>query len=148
MTGVYFSFDTDGLGFDQGIWFGPGSDPDVVYELDDDSYRILLRAKIAANQWDGTVPGAYKVWDIAFGPLGYTFLLQDNQDMSIDIIVVGPPMSVVMMALLTSGSLTLKAAGVRINGFHVVTVTGPIFAFDINTSLFAGFDQGSWVVGI
>jgi hypothetical protein len=149
LTGVYFSFDTADLGWDQGLWFGPGANPDVVYELDDDSYRILLRAKIAANSWDGTIPDAYRVWAIAFGPLGYTLLLQDNQDMSLDVIVLGPALSAVMKALLTSGNLDLKPAGVRINGYWQGSLPGaPLFAFDSNTPALAGWDEGAWIVPI
>lgn len=68
LQGVYFSFDTDGLGFDQGNWKGP-FDPDAgLVSLDDESYRTLLRTKIAANAWDGTLPSAAKI----LGSAAYT----------------------------------------------------------------------------
>ncbi|WP_143296080.1 DUF2612 domain-containing protein, partial [Burkholderia pseudomallei] len=55
LTGVYFSFDIAGLGFDQGTWKGP-FDPDTgLTILDDDTYRLVIRAKIGANHWDGTL---------------------------------------------------------------------------------------------
>ena len=54
ISGVYFSLDTDGLGFDQGVWQGP-YDPDSGYTaLSDETYRVILKAKIAINNWDGT----------------------------------------------------------------------------------------------
>lgn len=40
-----------------------------VDELADEDYRLLLRAKIAANQWDGTPVGAKAVLDIVFQAL-------------------------------------------------------------------------------
>ncbi|SQC91538.1 Protein of uncharacterised function (DUF2612) [Cedecea neteri] len=53
ISGVYFSWDTDGLGYDQGVWQGP-YDPDAGYtSLGDETYRIILKAKIAMNNWDG-----------------------------------------------------------------------------------------------
>jgi len=55
LTGIYFSFDIAGLGFDQGTWKGP-FDPDTgLTVLDDDTYRLVIRAKIGANHWDGTL---------------------------------------------------------------------------------------------
>ncbi|MFK0376494.1 DUF2612 domain-containing protein [Pandoraea sp. NPDC090278] len=57
LAGVYFSFDIKGVGFDQGVWRGP-FDPDTgVVALDDDTYRLVLRARIGANHWDGTLAG-------------------------------------------------------------------------------------------
>jgi hypothetical protein len=58
LPNVYFSFDTPGLGFDQGVWRGPYDDERGLTSLDDDTYRKLLRAKILANSWDGSIPGA------------------------------------------------------------------------------------------
>jgi hypothetical protein len=55
LTGVYFSLDTVGLGFDQGVWQGPFDPTTGVVSLDDDTYRLLIRAKIGANSWDGTL---------------------------------------------------------------------------------------------
>lgn len=70
LTGVYFSFDTVGLGFDQGVWKGP-FDPDTgVIELDDETYRLLLRAKIAANHWDGMMETSKPILDAVFNPDG------------------------------------------------------------------------------
>ncbi|MDD2056624.1 DUF2612 domain-containing protein [Pseudomonas putida] len=70
LTGVYFSFDTEGLGFNHGVWKGP-FDPDTgVIELDDETYRLLLRAKIAANHWDGTMETSKPILDAVFNPRG------------------------------------------------------------------------------
>lgn len=55
LSGVYFSFDTAGLGFDQGVWQGAFDPSTGVVSLDDDTYRLLIRAKIGANRWDGTL---------------------------------------------------------------------------------------------
>ncbi|MCV5604282.1 DUF2612 domain-containing protein, partial [Escherichia coli] len=42
ISGVYFSWDTDGLGYDQGVWQGP-YDPDSGYMyLSDETYRVIL----------------------------------------------------------------------------------------------------------
>src|ERR1700761_2587677 len=45
LQGVYFSFDTEGLGWDQGTWKGPFDPADQLVSLGDEPYRRLLRAK-------------------------------------------------------------------------------------------------------
>lgn len=144
LVGVYFAWATAGVGWGQGTWFGPGEPLDGLVILPDDSYRILLKAVIAANQWDGTVPGAYAVWNIAFGP--NQIILQDNQDMTITIFWVGANPSAVTLALLTTGQLALKPAGVRITGYFTPSVpNAPVFGWGIESPTIQGWGQGAWV---
>ena len=63
---VWFSFDDDKRGFDQGVWRGPYDSDSGITVLDDETYRTLLRAKIAANNWNGTVETAPDVFSIIF----------------------------------------------------------------------------------
>ena len=77
-TGVYFSWDDPTVGWDQGVWFTTNSTTFGVAALDDDHYRILLKARVVANQWDGTIPGAYEAWNTLFEPEGYQILIQDG----------------------------------------------------------------------
>lgn len=66
LEGVYFSFDVSGLGFEQGVWQGP-FDPDTgVTSLDDETYRVLIRAKIGANHWDGTLESSAAILNSIF----------------------------------------------------------------------------------
>ncbi|CAB3952667.1 DUF2612 domain-containing protein [Achromobacter piechaudii] len=66
LEGVYFSFDVAGLGFEQGVWQGP-FDPDTgVTSLDDETYRVLIRAKIGANHWDGTLESSAAILNSIF----------------------------------------------------------------------------------
>jgi len=70
LTNVYFSLDLDGIGFDQGIWKGP-FDPDTgLTTLDDDTYLAVIRAKIGANHWDGTMEGSVAILNSIFSPTG------------------------------------------------------------------------------
>lgn len=144
LTNVYFSFDTAGLGFDQGNWKGP-FDPDAgLTRLDDDTYRLVIRAKIGANHWDGTLESSKAILDSIFG--GGTFVfIQDNQDMSMTIGIAGNIPSAVFLALLANGIIPLKPEGVGINIVIVTSVDGdPIFGFDMSNDLVAGFDVGAW----
>ncbi|MGH8786840.1 MAG: DUF2612 domain-containing protein [Cupriavidus necator] len=144
LTGVYFSFDTPGVGFDQGSWKGP-FDPDTgLTLLDDDTYRLVLRAKIGANHWDGTLESSAAILNAIFNGDTYVFI-QDNQDMSMTIGVAGKVPSAVFLALLEGGYIPLKPEGVRVNFVIVTSVDGaPIFGFDVENQFVAGLDVGAW----
>lgn len=144
LTSVYFSFDTAGLGFDQGNWKGP-FDPDTgLTRLDDDTYRLVIRAKIGANHWDGTLGSSKAILDSIFGG-GTSVFIQDNQDMSMTIGIAGDIPSAVFLGLLANGTIPLKPEGVGINIVIVTSEDGaPIFGFDMSNELVAGFDTGAW----
>jgi hypothetical protein len=149
LTDVYFSFDTVGLGFDQGTWLGPFDPTTGLVSLPDDAYRTLLYAVIAANNWDGTVPGAYTAWNTIFEPLGYSILIEDGQDMTMTIALIGPTPDAVTLALFTGGYLNLRPAGVGITFYYTQSVPDvPIFGFDAENSSISGFDVGAWAVSV
>ena len=74
----------------RGAGHGPGRlagafDPDNgLTVLDDDTYRLLLRAKIGANHWDGTLETSAAILNQIFQG-GTHVLIEDNGDMSVDI---------------------------------------------------------------
>lgn len=144
LENVYFSWDsTAELGWDSGVWKGI-FDPDSGLEsLGDEDYRQLLRAKIAANQWDGTIEGAEAVWAIVFAGV-QQIILQDNQDMTMTLGFVGPPLNAVQKALLLDGYFPLKPAGVRIRYYAVPPDTGPLFAWDADSDVLKGWEEGRW----
>lgn len=146
LTGVFFAFDTAGVGFDEGRWFGIGDSMNGLTSLSDGEYRILLKAKIAANHWDGTVPGAYSIWAIVFAGTDMKLLIQDGQDMTMAIILLSLTVTAVELSLLTNGYIALRPAGVLITGYYQETVADvPLFGFDVENSTIAGFDHGAWV---
>jgi hypothetical protein len=89
LPNVYFCWDNliegvDGVldpagdvGWDEGVWYEPYQPTTGYAILDDDHYRTLLRAKIVANYWDGTVPGAYEAWNTLFQGQ-YEILIQNG----------------------------------------------------------------------
>lgn len=142
ISGVYFAWDgTANVGWDYGTW-QPALAPTNVTSLPDDAYRTLIRAKIAANQWDGTTDGAYAIWDAVFPQ--FTILIQDNQDMSYDLAVVGGIVDSLTLALITGGYIPLKPEGVRVNEYYVSVDSGPVFAWDLDSTLLMGWETGSW----
>jgi hypothetical protein len=148
-----------GLGFNQGLWWVPFEDPTASIALTDHNYRLLLYAKVAANYWDGTVPGALTAWNTLFAPSGYQMLLQDNfgaqapntnGNMHVLMALLGPPLDAVTTALFTGGYLSLKSAGVGM-GYMTQVQPGQGWQSGVGLPLF-GFDCGpsappGWVEG-
>jgi hypothetical protein len=152
LSGVYFTFDDDNLGFDAGYFKGQFDPVEGLGRLDDDNYRILLRAKIRANHWDGTLDVARSVMaDLIPNNLVY---VQDNQDMSMTVGVVGPALDAILKSLMTGGHLALKPEGVSIDTYLVPSPSEPgavepearFFGFDAEGDVIVGFDAGAWGV--
>lgn len=142
ITGVFFSLDTPGLGLNQGTWFSE-LDANGIYTLPDDSYRVLIKFVIASNQWDGTIPGAYQNLNQVFLNDNIQMLIQDNQDMSINIIFLSSSLDAVTTAMLKSGVVAMRPAGVRVAGYF--KAIEPVFGLDINNNLIGGLDKGNWL---
>lgn len=143
ISGVYFTWDGDyTVGWDYGSW-QPSSAPTSITVLPDDAYRTLIRAKIAANHWDGTTDGAYAIWEALFPTI--TILIQDNQNMTYDLALVGGIIDSLTLALLTGGYISLKPEGVRISNYFVSIDDNPAFAWDLDSALLKGWDEGYWL---
>lgn len=150
---VYFSFDTDGLGWDQGIWQGP-YDPDAGFtSLSDETYRIVLKAKIAINNWNGQNDTLPPILEIALEGSGLKMQIVDNQDMTISVWVFPEEdisqVSLELLAAIRQGYLTVKAAGVWAGDIQTPSIETPsvgnrFFGFDMDNEYIAGFDAGAW----
>lgn len=148
LPGVYFSWDeTDLVGWESGTWQSPYDSNTGLITLPDDSYRSLLRAKIAANNWDGTIPGAVAVYLSIFNG-DESVIIQDNQDMSYILGFVGVPLNAVDQALLLNGYVPLKPAGVRIAAIALPPAPGPLFAWDVQSTTLNGWELGQWPIEI
>lgn len=143
LADVYFTWDdVSSTGWDQGTWIGPFDPVSGLTRLPDDEYRLLIKAKIAANAWDSTIPGAYEVWETIF--VNSYILIQDNQDMTMVVGIVGD-ISTITKALLTGGYIPIKPSTVAVSYYAVTEDGGPIFAWDSeDTPALKGWEQGSW----
>lgn len=146
LTGVYFTWDdTAADGWDSGSWQGPYDPSTGLYSLPDDAYRSILRAKIAANSWDGTLESATAIWSLIFSGT-QTLIVQDNQDMSMTLALQGTALTAVQQALLVGGYFPMKPEGVNVQFFGIPIDTGPLFAWDVTPgTVMAGWDTGEWV---
>ena len=136
----------EAVGWARGSWKGLYDPETGMVRLPDETYRLLLKAKIGANRWDGTVPGAYEVWESAFADTGSLILMQDNQDMSVAIGLAGTPLDAVMRNLLLQGYLPLKPEGVRVAWYAVAPERGPLLGWNCETGGLSGWGKGIWPV--
>lgn len=148
ISGVYFCWDTDGLGYDQGVWQGP-YDPDAGFTaLSDDTYRIILKAKIAMNIWNGQNDTLPAILDTATAGSGLRMRIIDNQDMTIAVWVLPDTdisaVSLELLAAIRQGYLTVKAAGVWSGEILTPSDGNRFFGFDLDNNDIAGFDTGAW----
>lgn len=146
LTGVYFSWnETAAVGWGVGVWRGAFDPNNGLVVLPDENYRVLLRAKIAANSWDGSIPAAYRIWDQAFNG-NNALIIQDNQDMTMSVGIVGTSLDSVTRALLLGGYLPLKPEGVKIREFFFGVNDGPFFAWNVSNDALQGWGTGSWAL--
>lgn len=151
LTGVYFTWDTAGLGWDQGYWRGQFDPVEGVTTLDDPTYRLLLRAVIAANSWDGTVTGAAAALANLFNGSttpGALIFIQDNQNMTMTFGISGQQPGAVFLALLASGDVPLKPVGVAVTYVMNSVNNTPVFGWDVENQYISGWDVGSWSVPV
>ena len=145
LTGVYFTFDDAAVGFDLGVWQGPYDPDSGISILDDETYRTVIRAKIAANNWDGTNGSSKAILDLIFTD-GTVAIIEDNQDMTMNIALSGKAPPPILYQLLLQGYLSVKPATVGIKYFITTTSDAPLFAFDVQNDSLAGFDTGAFGV--
>lgn len=141
LVGVYFEWEDGTVGWEDGEWKGV-FDPDTgIVELEDEPFRTLVKTKIAANRWDGTVEGAYEIYATVFPDT--QILIQDLQDMTMIVGFAGTPPDAVTQALISAGYLALKPEGVQIR-FYAIGSGGPLFGWDIDTTTIDGWDVADW----
>jgi len=111
-------------------------DPTIT---DDVLYRKMIKGKIAKNHWNGTNEDLINIWQTIFDDV--VIILDDNQDMTVDIIVIGLG-SQIEQELVENGYFVPKAQGV---GYNYTFTTDIIFTFDLDNTYFSGFDVGYWI---
>lgn len=89
--------------------------------LDDTNYRIALKAKIAQNQWDGTIPAIYEIWANLFPDIRLSIV--DNQDMTMSALIDGQ-MDSIVTEMVASGYIIPKPSGVKLTIIDVTSISG------------------------
>lgn len=124
------------VGQSRTVGFQPSNGVSPV--LDDDTYRLLLRARIAQNQWDGTIDSLQATWQNLF-PGGHITII-DGQNMTVTIVLSGA-FSSITQDLIENEYIVPRPEGVH---YDYTFSTLPIFGFDQDSTFIAGFDKGKW----
>lgn len=113
LVNLYFTWGgTVATGWNQGQWKGPFDPGTGIVSLGDEDFRILIRAKIEANMWDGTAEEMDAILDLLFGAVNVSF--RDNSDGTFKIRYSLTALNAVQQALLTSDLLALRPAGIEV----------------------------------
>ncbi len=124
------------VGASRTVGFQPSGGVSPV--LTDSAYRLLIKARIGWNQWNGTIDGLYSLWARLFP--GGSVVIEDNQDMTANIVVTGMLDSIVQ-DMIANGYIVPRPEGVL---YNYVFGTLPMFGFDQSAGFIAGFDEGHW----
>ena len=117
----------------------PVSDPDIPSILDDELFRTVIKARILSNFWDGTIEQWSEIIKTMFPLASYNII--DNQDMSVQVIMIDPSASMMMVALLFNGYIVPKPAGVKVNW---TIQDKALFGWDTDTAFLKGWEEGIW----
>jgi len=129
----------------------------------------FLRLEVAANQWDGTIEGAYAGGTICSLMTGLQILIQNvapkvyppnplpganaSDGMHIILSLIGPPIDALTQALFTGGYLNMVPAGVKVDAYVTQTVPGRRSLVGVSGPLFQGdyfsppVNLGGWGIG-
>lgn len=111
--------------------------------LTDADYRVLLKATIGKNHWDGIQGSLSTLWAILFP--GVTIAIHDNNiydHMSMDVFLEFPNRTSIFVDLATRGYIVPKPEGVLQRTY--LGPPFPLFGFDYFDPYVAGFDIGYW----
>lgn len=110
------------LGRSRRLDFQPANGPDV---LDDDHYRLCLKAKVLQNQWDGKMLSLHELWESVYAGQADLEVI-DYQDMTILARVIGLS-SLYQQELIGAGMIVPKPWGVQMNYEFADLINGSLF---------------------
>ncbi len=108
--------------------------------MDDETYRFALKGAIAKAQWDGTRKGLENILKQILPDTKIEII--DNQNMSIDVLVISKDMDEKKKELLFHDMVIPRPEGVEMN-YQVQA--GTIFGWDKANELLDGWDKAIWL---
>ena len=106
--------------------------------MDNETYLVALKARIGANQWDGTHDSLQVLWKNIF-PTG-SIKITDNQNMTISVNAIGT-FSSMINDLISHGYIVPRPEGVLTS---VEVPAFPLFGFGMEDAYVSGFGVGEW----
>ena len=146
---VFFTFGDAARGFNRGFWqYGQAVTSYGIYSFDDETYRRILRAKVLANNSDGSLADTKAILQQFF--LGtkavYSVVASDEGsygqptcDATMTIAFSGVLPSLVYMIILEQGLIPLVPAGTRLSVVGTTVSELPCFGFGVANEFIGGF---------
>lgn len=100
--------------------------------LDDPHYQTYILATIAKNNWDGTTPGLYAIWNSVFPNASLQII--DNQNMTIQALV-NNLVDNIDTELITAGLIIPRPAGVSLSVIEKTSITLPPYEGTVVTGI-------------
>lgn len=107
--------------------------------LDNAAYRILLQSKIAQNMWKGGIMDLRDLWTTLFGE---GIVVQDNQNMTIDVVVIGSSFDQIVRNMIQKGLIVPKPQSVKLTTYFS---DQQVFGYDMETNTIRGYDEANWI---
>ena len=120
------------------LYFQPENNLSPI--LDDETYRTLLKAKIAKNMWKGKIYDLRTLWHTIFGEGIY---IMDNQDMTMDVIIANN-FTPIEKELMYHGLIVPKPQSVRIRYIVIDEPGSPIFSYGNDNDILGGYNT-KWI---
>ena len=127
------------LGVSRKLPFQPTGNVSPVME--DANYRLILRAAVAKQHFDGTIPNLYGLLQTVLGNSGLYFVPIDNQDMTITVIVFGSVSSLVKDEL-EHGMIIPRPEGISMT---VNVTANRVFSWGLENEVFGGWGESTWI---
>lgn len=153
ISNTFFSFGDARRGFGLGYWADGYAQAYGIQSFDDTTYRRLIRAKIMANQGDGSVASAIAILNTFLEGAGATFFAYGSDSgMSgapaagarLTIGFSGALPSFIYMIVIAREYLPLRGAGVELNTVGTTVSGAPCFGFGVENQYVSGFGVGAW----
>lgn len=136
---VGVQLDSLGVIIGQGRTVGFQPSGGVSPVLDDETYRLLLKSKIAFNAWDGLQTSLQPIWQSLFS--SGTIVIADQQNMSAVILLTGV-FSSIIQDLIVNGYIVPRPEAVLYNiTFGIL----PLLGFDEDNAFVSGLDSGHFL---
>lgn len=144
---VWFSWGTEGLGWGQGIWVQPAAPEYGISELDDQTYRDLIRFKIKINNWDGQASSAGAAFVAMYQTSDAVLpFISNGQRMAMLFCISGQRPTPLRYAIYATRKVEFAPAGVKTRAVVPSVVGTPAFGFGAQNDYISGWGTGSWVV--
>jgi len=127
------------VGQNRTLSFQPSSSPSNPI-MDDELYRLVLKCKVAINHWDGKIQSIESKWQKIFPDTLISIV--DNFDMSMTVSVIGGELEAIVQEMIQNDMIIPRPQGVLLNFAWL----GKVFAYDLETTSYAGYDEANWLV--